>query len=102
MVVALCPALWVGCLLAAHPGQEAVGSYLYRPSYQFDDALRLPAEPYLPQPGDIMLATDVSRFWTLTHNLAFAGQPHNSAIVFRRPDGSLAILEAGPNDTVRI
>jgi hypothetical protein len=102
MLVALYPALWAGCLLAADPGPEAIASYLYQPSYRFDDALRLPAVPYLPQPGDIMLATDSGRFWTITHNLALAGQPHNSAIIFRRPDGSLAILEAGPNDTIWI
>ncbi len=102
MLVALYPALWAGCLFAAHPGEEAVESYLYQPSYTFDDALRLPAVPYLPQPGDIMLATDGGRFWNMTHNLALAGQPHNSAIVIRRPDGCLAILEAGPNDTLRV
>ena len=26
----------------------------------------------------------------------------NSAVVFARPDGSLAILESGPNDTLRV
>src|SRR5262245_58524980 len=104
MHAALFPALWACCLLTSHQaacpaGQPApIGSFLYQPSYKFDDELRGPAVPYLPQPGDIMLATDPGKFWTITHNLAFAGQPHNSAIVFRRPDGSLAILEAGPND----
>jgi hypothetical protein len=79
---------------------QVIESYLYQPAYCIDHLLREPAEPYLPQPGDIMLATDKNRFWTITHNLALAFEPHNSAIVFARPDGSLAILEAGPNDTL--
>ncbi len=98
MLFAFYPALWAGCVLTGNPGPAPIESYLYQPAYKIDDVLRLPAVPYLPQPGDIMLATDEGRFWTITHNLAFAGQPHNSAIVFRRPDGCLAILEAGPND----
>jgi hypothetical protein len=83
-------------------GREiAIGSYLYQPSHKIDHALRAPAEPYLPQPGDIMLATDKNFFWKLTHDLAMAFEPHNSAIVFARPDGSLAIVEAGPTDPMR-
>jgi hypothetical protein len=31
--------------------------------------------------------------------MAGAFEPHNSAIIVARPDGSLAVLEAGPNDT---
>jgi hypothetical protein len=65
-----------------------------------DDVRRCPTVPYLPQPGDVMLATDPNKFWAITHDLAFAFEPHNSAVVFARPDGSLAILEAGPNDTI--
>ncbi len=80
---------------------EAAGSYLYQPSYCIDKVLRGPAEVYVPQPGDIMLATDDNFFWKLTHALAFAFEPHNSAIVFARPDGSLAVLEAGPTDVMQ-
>src|SRR5207248_5184363 len=57
---------------------------------------------YLPQPGDVMLATDKNLFWKITHDMAFAFEPHNSAIVVARHDGRLATLEAGPNDTLRI
>jgi hypothetical protein len=95
-------ALWTLCFPGAPAEAGPVGSYLYQPSYCMDDELRGPARPYLPQPGDIMLATDVNWFWSLTHNLAGAGQPHNSGIVVKRPDGSLALLEAGPNDTLYV
>src|SRR5205823_14766749 len=50
----------------------------------------------------VLLATDDNRFWALTHNLAFAFEPHNSAIVVQKSDGSLGILEAGPNDVPRV
>jgi hypothetical protein len=46
-----------------------------------------------------MLRLDRSVFWKVTHYLALAFDPNGSGIVFQRPDGSLAILEAGPNDT---
>jgi len=80
------------------PNQEA--SYLHEPAYCLDRVLRGPARAYLPQPGDIMLATDDNKFWKVTHDLALAFEPHNSAMVVARPDGSLVILEAGPNDTL--
>ncbi len=98
----------MGCLLhvllgaLAGPGEKCppIGSYLYEPAYCVHNVLRGAPRAYLPQPGDIMLATDDSRFWKITHDLALAFQPHNSAIVVARPDGGLATLEAGPNDTL--
>src|SRR4051812_39412704 len=79
---------------------EPIASYLYQAAACMDDALRGPALPYLPQPGDVMLATDSNVFWRITHNWALAFEPHNSAIIVPCPDGSLGILEAGPNDTL--
>jgi hypothetical protein len=91
----------MGCLCAGAPqqGPAVPASYLYQPAYCIDDAWRGPAVAYLPQPGDVLLATDCNRFWAVTHNLAFAFEPHNSALIVRRCDGSLGVLEAGPNDT---
>lgn len=89
-------ALVVGC------DGDAGGSYLYQPAYCLDHVLRGPVRPYAPQPGDIMMATDDKVFWKITHNLAGTGHPHHTGVVFARPDGSLAVLEAGPHDTARI
>lgn len=77
------------------------GSYLCRPSYCVDFVLRGPSVPYEPQPGDIMLSTDGSVFWLVMHNLAGTSHPTHSGIAFRQPDGSMAILEGGPHDTLR-
>jgi len=99
MLSMLCFVLAVACL----PGQvekTAAGSFLYQPAFCLDYELRCPAEAYLPQPGDILLRLDHSKFWRVTHYLALAFDPNGSGIVFARPDGSLAVLEAGPNDTM--
>jgi hypothetical protein len=84
----------------AQPCEKVIDSYLYEPSYCLDNVVRGNARKYLPQPGDVMLATDKGVFWKVTHDLALAFEPHNSAIIVRRSDGSLGILEAGPNDTL--
>ena len=76
-------------------------SFLYQPAFAIDHTLRLPARPYNPQPGDIMLATDGSLFWTAMHNLAGTSHPTHSGIVFAMPDGRMAVLEGGPHDTMR-
>ncbi len=49
-----------------------------------------------------MLRLDGSMFWRITHYLALAFDPNGSGIVVARPDGSLAVLEAGPNDSMWI
>jgi hypothetical protein len=89
-------------LHASEPDEHGIGSYLFEPSYQLDNIIRGKATAYLPQPGDVMLATDKNLFWKITHDMAFAFEPHNSAIIVGQRDGSLGILEAGPNDTLRI
>ena len=78
------------------------GSFLYQPAFCLDDVRLGPAEAYVPQPGDIMLRMDNSIFWRVTHYMALAFDPNGSGIVFARPDGSLAVLEAGPNDCMWI
>ncbi len=96
MLSVLCSLLTMGGANVPAP----CGSYLYQPAFCIDQVLREPAEAYLPQPGDIMLRLDGSTFWRVTHYMALAFDPNGSGIVFARPDGSLAILEAGPNDTL--
>lgn len=100
LVLAVVVGVGAAGLLVRADGPAVPRSYLYQPSYCMDDVLRGPAVAYVPQPGDVMLATDPNKFWALTHNLAFAFEPHNSAVVIARCDGSLATLEAGPNDTL--
>src|SRR4051812_45185074 len=103
-MVSFMPLLCITGVLAGNPTEPAIGSYLFDPSYCMDKAICIDKSrhgnprAYLPQPGDVMLATDKNLFWKITHDMAFAFEPHNSAIIVARPDGSLGILEAGPND----
>jgi hypothetical protein len=86
---------WLGMAVPA-----PAGGYLYQPAYAIDHYLRLPAEPYTPQPGDLFLAVTPDFIMRVGHHLAGAGDPHHSGIVFSRPDGTLAVLEAGPLNTL--
>jgi hypothetical protein len=77
------------------------GSFLWQPTYTEDRVLRAPTRAYAPQPGDIVLSADGSIFWLAMHNLAGTSHPTHSMIVFQMPNGTMAILEGGPHDTLK-
>lgn len=70
--------------------------YLCQPAFCVDHEYRLPAREYVPQPGDIFLATDERFVARWGHVLGHSGAPHHSGIVFALPDGRTALLEGGP------
>jgi len=96
----LAPWMLVGLTLANPPATE-VHSYVYQPAFELDERLRLPARPYRPQPGDIIMAANNDIRSVIGHILAGSGYPNHSMIVFARPDGTLAILEAGPHGALK-
>jgi hypothetical protein len=65
-----------------------------------DYELREPAVPYVPQAGDIFVCTGREMWAKLGHWAAGTGAPQHSGIVFLRPDGTPAILEGGPNNSI--
>lgn len=71
-------------------------SILYEPAFCLDREFRGTPRPYSLQPGDICFALNKHFFSRLGHFLSGAGVPNHSMIVFAKADGSLAILEAGP------
>jgi hypothetical protein len=89
-------------LSCAGAGNDRARSFLYQPAYSIDEELRGPAEPYLPRPGDIYLATDQCKIIQAGHCLATSGAPHHSGIVIVGPDGGMAILESGPFNTLHV
>src|SRR5437016_3525013 len=91
---------WFGSVPGASSGMEGRVSYLYQPAFAMDYVLRQPAEPYHPQPGDMFLCTGREMWAKLGHWAAFTGAPQHSGIVFALPDGRLALLEAGPHNTL--
>jgi hypothetical protein len=81
-------------------GQVVVEGYgfLDRPAFALDDECRPPQSPYYPQAGDLVFSVSKSFILRLGHAASGAGEPSHSAHVFRRPDGSWAVMEAGPYD----
>jgi hypothetical protein len=97
----LCPLLpYIGLLVLRADPCAGELSYLYQPAFRMDYELRLPAESYLPQPGDIFLATGREWWAKVGHWLAGTGAPQHSGIVVACSDGRLALLEAGPHNTL--
>ncbi len=55
---------------------------------------------YLPREGDLIFYDDHSRVWNALFAFAGTGPPLHMGIVVKKPDGTLAVLEAGPDDSV--
>ena len=84
---------------AYYEGPVTGHGFLDRPAFDLDgDTFRPPQVPYEPQPGDIMFSISRYLIYRLGHTASGAGEPSHSGVIFRRPDGSLAVLEAGPFD----
>jgi hypothetical protein len=72
--------------------------FLDRPAYAIDWECRPPSVPYDPQPGDFFFSNSDILYYQIGHILVGAGQPNHAGLIFRRPDGTWAALEAGPFD----
>ena len=100
MAALFLPLLWAAC--PAFDDAPPPGSYLYRPAFSLDDEPCGPAEPYVPQPGDIFLATDQALWARAGHWFAGGGGVHHSGIMFRRSDGRIGLIEAGPFNSIEV
>jgi hypothetical protein len=91
-------------LASGSPGvaEPLPGSYVCQPAFYIDSVVRGPAEPYCPQPGDIFLATDQAVWAICGHWLAGGAGVHHSGIMFRRSDGRMGLIEAGPFNSVTV
>jgi hypothetical protein len=58
------------------------------------------AVPYVPREGDLIFFDDHGLVWTALFSLAGSGPPLHMGIVVKKSDGTPAILEAGPDDSV--
>jgi hypothetical protein len=98
LLCSLLPCVGLFALRASSCSTEL--SCLYQPAFCMDYELRQPPEPYLPQPGDIFLATGREWWAKLGHRMAHTAAPQHSGIVVARPDGQFVLLEAGPHNTL--
>jgi hypothetical protein len=58
--------------------------------------------PYAPREGDLVFYDDHHLGWMILFAYAGTGPPLHMGIVVKKSDGTLAILEAGPDDTIRV
>lgn len=92
----LVPSLLAQAPVTGSSQSAPIQSYLCQPAYSRDWETRGPLQGYVPQPGDIFLATDQRLWFRWGHLIAGANGVHHSGIVFARPDGRLGLIEAGP------
>jgi len=100
MLGVLCALACSACIPQGAPIPRGPGSYLCQPAYVLDDKLRGPSTPYEPQEGDVLLFSDHSLMWNTLFALGMTGPPHHVGLIVRRPDGSLATMEAGYDDSL--
>jgi hypothetical protein len=65
-------------------------------------AMQKQVTPYRPREGDLIFYDDHSLMWTILFAWAGTGPPLHMGIVVKRPDGTPAVLEAGPDDKLRV
>ena len=89
-------------LLGAAPETAPRPSYLFQVQTGPDHKIHLEGEPYRPQPGDMVHFDDHNKFMVRLYRCCGTAGPLHSGIVFRKADGSMAILEAGTNAVMKV
>ena len=74
--------------------------FLDQPAFALDNCARLPQAT--PQSGDVMFSMTRDILYAIGHRMSGAGQPSHSGYVFRRPNGTFALMEAGAFDVAII
>lgn len=100
--LALAPFVLAFCPPGEHLQCDCCCGFLYQQTFCQHAPLCGPPRPYIPQPGDIFLATDQGLIARVGHKIAGADGVHHSGIIIAMPDGGLALLESGPHNTLRI
>jgi hypothetical protein len=97
MLTPLWPAGLAALLLYHHPHPAG---YVFPKSPRHARVVVRPAVPYEPREGDLIFYDDRNPTWTALFALAGTGPPLHMGIVVKKPDGSMSVLEAGPDDTL--
>jgi hypothetical protein len=95
-----CSLLVAACLAGGQTVGQQQGAYLFHyepgPNGQFVPK----ACPYIPQPGDLVFYDDHNNMWGLLYKFVGSGPPFHSGLVVGLPDGTPAVIESGPDDTM--
>jgi hypothetical protein len=76
--------------------------YLSREMKGPDKMIRKEVIPYVPREGDLVFYDDKSIIWTILFAWAGTGPPLHMGIVVKKADGKFAVLEAGPDDSIKV
>jgi hypothetical protein len=82
------------------PAETDPAGYLTPRPHGHGRAHRQRAVPYTPREGDLVFYDDHSQVWTALFAAAGTGPPTHMGIVVKKPGGTPAVLEAGPDDTL--
>jgi hypothetical protein len=81
----------------AEPARRTPAGYLIMPPAPVVRVSYPSVQPYWPQPGDIVVYDNTSKFFHMMFKIANTAPPTHAAMVIARPDGTPALLElAGP------
>jgi hypothetical protein len=83
-------------------GVVEASSYLIRAASGPHGERVIFSEPYVPKPGDLVFYDCEQLQWDIIDFLSGTGPPDHMGIVVARPDGNLAVLEAGPDKVLRV
>jgi hypothetical protein len=87
---------------ASDPPSTSPFGYLIRYRPNAEGKLLRESQPYVPREGDWIFFDDKSELWTKLYTLANTAPPFHAGIVVKKPDGELAVLESGPDDTLHV
>jgi hypothetical protein len=105
--LAMMPALFdsvlcLACLFSAGAGRCLPAGYLYHCTPAADGSVRLEAEPYRPQAGDLVIFTYRNVFWRILYTFVGSGPPYHAGIVVEEPNARLSNLEAAATTHYRV
>ena len=99
MTAALNTLLIASCLICGQPPQSPIPTYIHQLVKGPDSVYRPSVATYTPQPGDLVFYDDYNVKWGILYKYVGSGPPFHSGIFFRRPDGTMALVESGPDDS---
>jgi hypothetical protein len=81
---------------------DSPSGYVTREIKGKDKTARKETIPYGPREGDLIFYDDKSIFWTILFAWAGTGPPLHMGIVVKGEDGKFQVLEAGPDDKLKV
>ena len=97
----ICAILLLGGVVSAFPPENSSG-FLKIEKKNAKAKAETEVIRYAPREGDLVFYDDRNLGWMLLFAYAGTGPPLHMGIVVKKTDGTLAILEAGPDDTTRV